>query len=215
MSKQSSHDRILHTARRLFFKHGFEKVSTDLLAREAAVSKASIYRHFKNMADILRCVTEAEAVKFREVTPPKTETIPELREALIRYGTKLLTFLNARDTMEFARLMHEEARGNPHIGQTFFDAAYGQTQKDFALMFQSAQTNGVLSDATDPMDIAEDLMGLLEGLGMVRVQLGVIKVPYIDVEKRTTRAVATILRMHEATPKPARSKGRPSHDPDL
>ena len=50
------------------------------------------------------------------------------------------------------------------------------------------------------MDIAEDLMGLLEGLGMVRVQLGVIKVPYIDVEKRTTRAVDTILRMHEVTP---------------
>jgi AcrR family transcriptional regulator len=200
MSKQSSHDRILHTARRLFFEHGFEKVSTDLLAREAAASKASIYRHFENMADILRCVTQAEAVKFRELTPPKTHTIPELREALIQYGIKLLNFLNAADTMEFARLMHEEARGNPDIGQTFFNAAYGQTQKDFALMFRAAQTTGVLSDATDPMDIAEDLMGLLEGLGMVRMQLGVTKVPYVDIEQRTTRAVATILRMHEVTP---------------
>jgi len=199
MSKQPSHDRILHTARRLFFEHGFEKVSTDLLAREAAVSKASIYRHFENMADILRCVTQAEAVKFRELTPPKTQTIPELREALNQYGIKLLTFLNAADTMEFVRVMHEEARDNPDIGQTFFDAAYGQTQKDFALMFQAAQTMGVLSDATDPMDIAEDLMGLLEGLGMVRMQLGVTKVPYVDIEQRTTRAVATILRMHEVT----------------
>ena len=42
-------------------------------------------------------------------------------------------------------------------------------------------------------------MGLLEGLGMVRVQLGVTNAPYVDVEKRATRAVTTILRMHEVT----------------
>jgi TetR/AcrR family transcriptional regulator, mexJK operon transcriptional repressor len=210
MSEKPSHERILDAARQLFFKHGFEKVSTDLLAREAAVSKASIYRHFKNMSDILRCVTEAETAKFREVSSPKTETIPELHTALIQYGVKLLTFLNAADTIEFARLMHEEARGNPDIGQTFFHAAYGQTQSDFAQMFIAAQNKGVLSDFTDPMDIAEDLMGLLEGMGMVRVQLGVVKVPYVDIEKRVDRAVTTILRMHGSIDDPP-----PTKDPIL
>jgi len=196
MSKTTSQDRILHAARRLFFEHGFGQVSTDVLAREAAVSKATIYRHFENMADILRCVTEAEALRFREITPPKTETIADLQTALIQYGTKLLTFLNEAETLEFARLMHEGARENPDIGETFFNAAYGQTQNDFAKMFAAAQNRGVLSDLTSPMDIAEDLIGLLEGLGMVRVQLGVIKVPYPDVQERTTRAVNTILKMH-------------------
>ena len=196
MGKTTSQDRILHAARRLFFEHGFGQVSTDVLAREAAVSKATIYRHFENMADILRCVTEAEALRFREITPPKTETIADLQTALIQYGTKLLTFLNEVETLEFARLMHEGARENPDIGETFFNAAYGQTQNDFAKMFAAAQNRGVLSDLTSPMDIAEDLIGLLEGLGMVRVQLGVIKVPYPDVQERTTRAVNTILKMH-------------------
>ena len=196
MGKTTSQDRILHAARRLFCEHGFGQVSTDVLAREAAVSKATIYRHFENMADILRCVTEAEALRFREITPPKTETIADLQTALIQYGTKLLTFLNEAETLEFARLMHEGARENPDIGETFFNAAYGQTQNDFAKMFAAAQNRGVLSDLTSPMDIAEDLIGLLEGLGMVRVQLGVIKVPYPDVQERTTRAVNTILKMH-------------------
>lgn len=196
MTKASSQDRILHAARQLFFEHGFEKVSTDLLAREAAVSKASIYRHYENMADILRCVTEAEAVKFRELTPPKTDTIDELRAALIQYGTKLLTFLNGTDALEFARLMHEEARGNPDIGKTFFDAAYGQTQHDFAKMFVVAQDRGFISTTTSALDIAEDLIGLLEGLGMVRAQLGVSQKPYPDPETRSLRAVNTILNMH-------------------
>ena len=153
MGKTTSQDRILHAARRLFFEHGFGQVSTDVLAREAAVSKATIYRHFENMADILRCVTEAEALRFREITPPKTETIADLQTALIQYGTKLLTFLNEAETLEFARLMHEGARENPDIGETFFNAAYGQTQNDFAKMFAAAQNRGVLSDLTSPMDI--------------------------------------------------------------
>lgn len=196
MRKIPPQERIIRAARQLFFDHGFEKVSTDLLAREAAVSKATIYRHFKNMDDVLRRVTEAEALRFRDATPPKTETLDQLRHALVQYGTKLLTFLNHAETMEFARVIHEEARGNPDIGRTFFDAAHGRTQMDFAKMFQAAQAHGVLSDATDAMDIAEDLIGLLEGLGMVRAQLGVVKTPYQDVEKRTARAVATILHMH-------------------
>ena len=200
MGKLTSQDRTLEAARRLFFEHGFGQVSTDVLAREAAVSKATIYRHFENMADILRRVTEVESLRFREMTPPKTDTIADLQTALIQYGTKLLTFLNEAETLEFARLMHEGARDNPDIGKTFFDAAYGQTQNDFAKMFAAAQSNGVLSDLTSPMDIAEDLIGLLEGLGMVRAQLGVIKVPYPDVQDRSTRAVNTILKMHAPSP---------------
>ena len=167
-----------------------------MLAREAAVSKATLYRHFENMADVLRCVTEAETEKFRETTPPKTMTLADLHAALTQYCTKLLEFLNASDTLEFSRLIHEEARDNSALGRTFFNAAYGQTQKDFAKMFAAAQSTGVVSDATDPMDIAEDLIGLLEGLGMVRAQLGVADVPFPEVSKRSERAISTILNMH-------------------
>jgi AcrR family transcriptional regulator len=200
MRKHSAPHRILVAARRLFFEHGFEKVSTDLLAREAEVSKASIYRHFKNMPDILRCVTQAETEKFCGLSAPKIETLEDLRAALTQYGVELLNFLNAPDTMEFTRLMHEEARSNPEVGRTFFEAAYGQTQLDFAKMFALAQGARLLSDESDTMDIAEDFISLLAGLGMLRVQFGLVKVPYTDVERHTARAVATILRMHATPP---------------
>ena len=65
MNENASKSRILSTARTLFFVKGFEKVTTDLLAREASVSKATIYRHFDNMSEILQNVLEAEAECFR------------------------------------------------------------------------------------------------------------------------------------------------------
>ena len=77
-------------------------------------------------------------------------------------------------------------------------------------MFRASQLHGAVSDDTDAMDIAEDFIGLLEGLGMVRAQLGFVDTPYMDVEKRTHRAVATILQMH-ATPSDVIEAGTPAN----
>lgn len=196
MKINPSEQRILTAARDLFFKHGFERVSTDSLAREAAVSKATIYRYFTNMTDVLERVTEAEISKFRGGTPPQITSRAELEIALKEYGTRLLTFLNAADTIEFTRLMHEEARSNPEIGRTFYKAAHERTQADLANMIRAGQIHGFVQTEPDPMDVAEDLMGLLEGLGMIRAQMGMSKIPFEDIGPRITRAVATILKMY-------------------
>lgn len=196
MSPNSAETRILTAARRLFFEHGFEKVSTDVLAREAAVSKATIYRHFENMADILCKVAQAEAVKFCETVPQEIETRQELHHALTQYGNNLLNFLNSAEIVEFVRLMHEAARANPEIGIIFFKAAYGRTLNDFGKMFTAGQVHGVITDDASSLEIAEDFLGLLKGLGMIRVQLGVSDMPFNDIAHRVDRAVATILKMH-------------------
>lgn len=193
MTKISSEQRILSAARRLFFERGFENVSTDLLAKEASVSKASIYRIFDNMTDVLRCVTEREVDKFRETVPPSVETQDDLRNALTQYGQKLLTFLNEPETLKFSCLMHESARKNPEIGQTFYKAAFVQSQNDLAALFSRAEENGLLRKKIDPLEVAEDMISLFEGFGVVRVQFGVTEIAYEDVDKRVSRAVSTIL----------------------
>ena len=194
--------RILTAARDLFFKHGFEKVSTDMLAKEAAVSKATLYRHFANMNDVLKSVAEAEVMKFNADAPPQIETLEDLREALGEFGIKLLRFLNQPDTVQFARLIHEEARGNPQVGRLFYQAAHAKTLRKISKIIQHAQAHQLVSDDADASDIAEDFLALLEGLGMVRVQLGVSLYPFEDAEKRATRAVATILAAHAYRNKP-------------
>lgn len=196
MSQQSSEMRILTTARCLFFEHGFEGVSTDMLAREAAVSKATIYRYFDNMTDVLRRVTEVEMAQFSDPVPPMIKTREELQQVLTHYGIRLMSFLNKPDTVKFARLIHEEARANPDMARAFFIAAHDATQRHLAQILTDAQARAIVAMTAAPMEVAEDLMGLFEGLGMARVQLGVCDVPYNDVERRADRAVQTILKMH-------------------
>lgn len=183
-------------ARGLFFKHGFEKVSTDMLVKEAAVSKATLYRNFANMNDVLKSVAEAEVMRFTADTPPQIRSLCDLRTALSEFGTRLLSFLNLPDTVQFVRLIHEEARDNPEVGRLFYHAAHAKTLENISQIFRRAQEQQLVSSGADAPDIAEDFLALLEGLGIIRVQLGVCCFPCDDIEKRVIRAVATILAAH-------------------
>lgn len=196
MNKSSAETRILDAARALFFEHGFAKVSTDLLAREAAVSKATIYRHFANMTEILRRLTEIETAKISGSDLPQIETYADLQHALTAFGVRLLTFLNLTDTVEFGRVIHEEARQNPDMGQAFFEAAHGSTHNSLRQMFANAKDRKILTLAATPDEIAEDLMALFKGSGMTCAMLGVCDTPYGDIERQVDRAVMTILTVH-------------------
>ena len=198
MSMFSAETRILNAARDLFFEHGFSGVSTDMLAREAAVSKATIYRHFTNMTDILRRLTELETAKISGSDQPRIETRDDLQNALTQFGMRLLTFLNSSDTIEFSRVIHEEARKDPDMGQAFFLAAYGKTNNALARIIQEAADNGLLLLTETPQDIAEDLMALFTGSGMKRAMLGVCDIPYDRMDRNVDRAVHTIMTVYGA-----------------
>jgi AcrR family transcriptional regulator len=197
MTKICPYERIVTAARNLFFANGFEKVTTDHLAREASVSKATIYRHFKNMPDILRCVTEREVEKFSGPDERRIHTLDDLRVALCDFGTNLLEFLNTEDAIEFARLISEEARSNPVVANTFSDAAHGKTQRDLAALFSQAQKNEVLTSDCAPEQIAEDFIVLAEGLCFLRTQLGLMRKPYPDVTARVSHAVDVIVAAYQ------------------
>ncbi len=57
-------NKILASAQLLFSRFGLKKVTTDDIAREANVSKATIYRYYKNKQEIFQDVVKLEADKL-------------------------------------------------------------------------------------------------------------------------------------------------------
>jgi AcrR family transcriptional regulator len=62
---------IINTARDLFWKHGFRRVSIEEVCREANVSKMTFYKHFKNKDELVKyiisMITEAAMKKYRNI----------------------------------------------------------------------------------------------------------------------------------------------------
>ncbi|MEO1658502.1 MAG: TetR/AcrR family transcriptional regulator [Pseudomonadota bacterium] len=192
--KDSPPDRIMKAGRRLFFAQGFERVSTDALAKEASVSKATLYKYFPNMVEVLKAVTTAEAENFEPEEAVKIDSLEDLRGVLIRFGTDLLRFLNQADIQQFDHLMHEEARAYPDIASEFYHAAYGRTLSVLSGFIRQAADQGFVDHRLSPEEMAEQLVGMWEGIPMVKLKMGVTKKPFPKPEDWSRKCVDTLLR---------------------
>lgn len=199
-SQDTPPERILAAARRLFFQQGFEQVSTDLLAKEASVSKATLYKYFPSMTAVLEAVVEAEVDVFERGIPTQVLTREELEETLIRYGTNLLHFLNQSDIIQFAQLMFEEARSNPDIAHVFYAAAYDRTLKDLSQIIQQGLEKGFLVSPLTSDELAEQLLGMWEGFCFIRAQLGLTKKPFKQPQQWSEKCVQTLVNGQSRLP---------------
>lgn len=186
-------DRIVRAARKLFFAHGFGAVSTELLAKEAAVSKATLYRYFPNMSEVLRAVTTAEGATFEAGVPTEIESLEDLRAALTLYGANLLQFLNRPEILQFTALMYEEARRHPEVTAQFYEAAFGRGLSVIEALIAQAKRKGVLASPLTARELAEQLVGMWEGIPMVRAHLGVVERPFPDPATWAEKCVSTML----------------------
>lgn len=60
MPRETTRDRILKSAYRLFYREGFARVSVDAIADATGVTKRTIYYHFKSKDDIVAAVLNSQ-----------------------------------------------------------------------------------------------------------------------------------------------------------
>lgn len=186
-------ERIVKAGRKLFFKLGFSKVSTDALAKEAAVSKNTMYKYYGDMAGVLRAVMEVESANFTAGLHWQPETREGLEKALVGYGKKLLAFLNGRDVIRFTQLMHEEARTHRDIAQDFFESAYMRSQGTLADLLDHASQKGLIQSELSSAELAEMLLGMWETIRMTKAALGLTKKPFADPADWAEKCVRKLL----------------------
>lgn len=63
--RETSRDRILESALRLFADHGYERTSIRMIAREAGISQGLMYNYFGSKEALLRAIFERSMVDVR------------------------------------------------------------------------------------------------------------------------------------------------------
>ena len=110
-------ENIIASARELFNKYSFDKVSMDEIAKKAGVTKKTIYHHFRDKQELFQYFISEELEKMRkkiEATEKKKESFLEkISEDLIN----VLTVSN--DNQLLINLIREKESENFH-NQDFF-----------------------------------------------------------------------------------------------
>lgn len=99
-------DNIVEAARKLFHRYGFKKVSMDEIAKEAGVTKKTIYVYFKNKEDLLKYFIQEEIENMKEIVEEveskKMDFFDTVSEGIYR-------LLKYRKDKDFLNVITEEA----------------------------------------------------------------------------------------------------------
>jgi TetR/AcrR family transcriptional regulator, mexJK operon transcriptional repressor len=162
---------ILETARSLFIEVGFDAASMDLIAREAGVSKATLYVHFASKDDLLIKLVDDEC---RRLGPrPLWQQLdgPIDIEVSLRSIARGYTefFLDDRG-LGLHRLIMTNAARFPQMAETFIAAGPGRCEDEMAAFLEIAVARGLLRVA-DTRLAAVQFLNLVQGRLQLRWEL--------------------------------------------
>ncbi|MET0856653.1 MAG: TetR/AcrR family transcriptional regulator [Telluria sp.] len=141
------HD-LIHTAGRLFLKHGYRQVSLEMLAREAHVAVRTIYVKFGGKAGLLNAVLVANRERFFNTHDMDADQRP-LKQIVSDFGAHFLDLVMAPEALSMARMVIADAPSNMELAQTFYEAGPKQTRDMLTRFFARPDIRAQLRDDVD------------------------------------------------------------------
>jgi AcrR family transcriptional regulator len=156
---------IMEAARKVFLEQGYDASSTDLIARMAGVSKATVYAHFESKEALLIALIEDEMRTKAPAALWEPEPGPLDVEATLRSIARRFTgFFLSGEGFGLHRLMIAQAPRFPEIGRFFYAAGPKKHQAQVAAFLRAAVEQDLLT--VSDIDLAA-----MQFLSLVRGEL--------------------------------------------
>jgi TetR/AcrR family transcriptional repressor of mexJK operon len=196
----SKAESILAAAKRSFLAAGFGAVSMDTIAREAGVSKATVYAHFAGKEELFGAVIDRECERYFARFSAGELDPRDVRASLTVLGRRFLELLLSPDGIALHRIILGEVTRFPGLGQVFWHAGPERQRVQIEAFLRSAVASGTL-DLADTRLAAEQFVSLVRG----DVQLRHLLRLETDADRQgmsaaVEGAVATFLHAFESRP---------------
>ena len=187
---------ILEAAKAQFLSHGYEGSSMEAIAREAGVSKLTVYSHFSDKDTLF---LEAVKAKCEEQLPQlfnHRDAQGPIDDQLLNIARAFLALINSPESLAMHRLMFGLAHANPTLVQLFYDAGPGRILGELERFLRQADQRGQLRIA-QPRAAAEHFCALLKGGHNFRLLIGLAQAQSAEeAERHVQEVVGLFVRAH-------------------
>src|SRR5215469_7421370 len=151
---------ILAAAKRSFLEGGFGAVSMDAIAREAGVSKATVYAHFAGKEELFGAVIGRECgLYFARFSAGELDPV-NVRASLTVLGRRYLELVLSPEAIALHRIILGEVTRFPGLGEVFWRAGPERQRVQIEAFLQLAASCGTLS-VPDTRLAAEQFVSLV------------------------------------------------------
>jgi len=198
----SKAESILAAAKRSFLAAGFGAVSMDTIAREAGVSKATVYAHFDGKEELFGAVIDRECERYFARFSAGELDPSDARASLTVLGRRFLELLLSPDGIALYRIILGEVTRFPRLGEVFWRAGPERQRVQIEAFLKSAVAAGTLALA-DTRLAAEQFVSLVRGDVQLRHLLRLeADADRRDISAAVEGAVATFLNAFESRSTP-------------
>jgi AcrR family transcriptional regulator len=184
--------RILVAATELFLRDGYAKTNLEEVASAAGVTKPTIYSHFGSKERLLKAVATANAGQPLKELLSSLQSTGDPQTDLRRFGDTFLLTVFSKKARLWDRLAAAEAHDHPQLGEAVFGSGPARVTAALADYLKGEKQAGRLS-ITNAQRAAEQFIGLLLGLDLLRSQVGQPLPNSAQKKRRCREAVAVFL----------------------
>ncbi len=136
--------RILEVARQLFLQHGYHGSNMDHIAKEAHVTKLTVYNHFQDKANLFSCAIEETCEKLmlgRSFQLQRAEDFVPMLEQICALSMHII---NLPEAIKLEYLLLQLAAEQNPLLENFYKASHLKMRAIWEQFFDQAQALGVL-----------------------------------------------------------------------
>lgn len=174
---------------------GVQGTTMEEIAREADVSKLTLYRRYPDKNTLFTAVLNAKCQQYLPEELFDTTPGAKPEEALTRLGCALLELITSEDAVSMNRVITTESAHNPGLTAQFYASGPQRMKTLTTEMMTSFKTNGTLN-IDDPVEATEMFSALIAGSDYTkRCNMNLCPLPTkAQIRAYVTRAVAFFLR---------------------
>ncbi len=165
---------IIGAAWEMFLAHGVEGTTIEAVAERAGVSKATLYKHFADKAQLFKAgvAHEMRMIEAAQNIPGSAPATGRLEDTLRAFGIGIMGFLVSDHAVDFYNSLSGELKRHQTLAHSFYEMGPGRTRANLAGILAAAAQKGEIT-LDDPVQAAEHLFGLWQGFSNFQLSLGV------------------------------------------
>lgn len=184
---------ILEAARDLFLDHPFDRVSMDMVADAASVSKATVYSHFPSKQALFVAAISKGCLAAFDEAAASIERGLTLEATLNALALRFVETITSEEISKLTAVMTADGKKNPELAQMFFEGALNVATTSLADLLTNEVECGAIKCA-HPFGAATQFLSMVLGNFELQVRLGLPRAPRGEIEAYTRDCTALFLR---------------------
>lgn len=189
--------KILQAAKSIFLKMGYHATNMNQIAKEAGVTKLTVYNHFQDKNNLFMCAIEESCEESIRAKQFQLTADSDFKQALVLMCQRALSIIYLPEAIKLDCLLFELAAEQSPLTRQFFDASHTRMCHVWCDFFEQA-IGFKFIQADEPIKQTELIISLMLGIRHQQVLLGLAPVPTADeIDQMIEHAIEIFLLKYQ------------------